>query len=68
MLRRISTPKEMQMPEQLSLFDTPQPNWAQQLQQRLEPQTRDQVLAILADMARAALQPPGVQEVDNDEQ
>ena len=56
------------MPEQLSLFDTPQPNWAQQLQQRLEPQTRDQVLAILADMARAALQPPGVQEVDNDEQ
>jgi len=58
------------MPEQLSLFDTPQPNWAQQLQQRLEPQTRDQVLAILADMARAALQAPapGVQEADNDEQ
>ena len=58
------------MPEQPNLFETPHPSWAQQLHQRLEPQTRDQVLAILADMARTALQAPapGAQEADNDEQ
>jgi len=58
------------MPEQLNLFETPQPSWAQQLHQRLEPQTRDQVLAILVDMARTALQKPvaDAQEGDNDEQ
>ena len=58
------------MPEQLNLFETPQSSWAQQLHQRLEPQTRNQVLAILADMARTALQAPvaDAQAGDDDEQ
>jgi len=70
MLGYISTPKETQMPEQLNLFETPQPSWAQELHLRLEPQTRDQVLAILVDMARTALQArvADAQAGDNDEQ
>jgi hypothetical protein len=59
----------MQMPEQLSLFDTPEPNWAQQLHQRLDPQIRDRLIAILKDMAQAALHPPttDAQEADPNE-
>jgi hypothetical protein len=62
MLSCIPTPLEMQMPEQLSLFDTPQPNWAQQLHQRLDPQIRDRLIAILKDIAQAALHPPTIDE------
>jgi hypothetical protein len=49
---------EMRMPEQLSLFDTPEPNWTQQLHRRLDPRTRDRRIAILIDMAQTALHSP----------
>ena len=58
------------MPEQLSLFDTPEPNWTAQLHQRLDPQMRDRLIAILREMAQAALHPPttDAQEADPNEQ
>jgi hypothetical protein len=60
----------MQMPEQLSLFDTPEPNWTEQLHQRLDPQMRDRLIAILSNMAQTALHPPitDAEESDPDEQ
>lgn len=58
------------MPAQLSLFDTPKPDWAQQLHQRLEPQMRDRLITILREMAQAARHPPttDTQEAKQNEQ
>jgi len=69
MLRCTPTPLEMRMPEQLSLFDPPEPNWVEQLHRRLDPRTRDCLIAVLIDMAQAALHPPtaDAQESDPDE-
>lgn len=57
------------MPGQLSLFDPPEPNWAEQLHRRLDPQTRDCLITVLIDMAQTALHPPTAdpQESDADE-
>ena len=57
------------MPEQLSLFDPPEPNWVEQLHRRLDPRTRDCLITVLIDMARTALHPPtaDAQESDADE-
>ncbi len=57
------------MPEQLCLFDTPEPNWAEQLHRRLDPRIHDRLIAILIEMARTALHPPmtDAQESDPDE-
>jgi hypothetical protein len=59
----------MRMPEQLCLFDTPEPNWAEQLHRRLDPRIHDRLIAILIEMARTALHPPmtDAQESDPDE-
>jgi len=46
------------MPEQLSLFDPPEPSWVEQLHRRLDPRTRDCLIAVLIDMAQTALHPP----------
>jgi len=57
------------MSEQLPLFEALEPTWAKRLRQRLDPQLRDRVKAILVEMAQAALRcpPAGQQEVDPDE-
>jgi len=57
------------MPEQLSRFDIPEPTWSQPLHQRLDPQIRDRLIAILKDRAQAALHPPttDAQEADPNE-
>lgn len=57
------------MPEQLSLFDPPEPNWVEQLHRQLDPRTRDCLIAVLIDMARTALHPPtaDAEESDADE-
>ena len=46
------------MPEQLSLFDPSEPNWAEQLHRRLDPRTHECLIAVLIDMAQTALHPP----------
>lgn len=58
------------MPEQLPLLEMREPTWVERLHQRLDPQRRDQVQAILVEMTRAALSPPAAkrQEADRDEQ
>ena len=57
------------MPEQLSLFDTPDPNWVEQRHRRLDPRTHDRLIAILIAMAQTARHPPmaNAKETDPDE-
>ena len=58
------------MPEQLPLFETREPSWAERLRERLEPPIRERVRAILVEMAQAGLCAPPLrpQEEDRDEQ
>jgi hypothetical protein len=54
------------MPEQLSLFDPPEPNWAEQLHRRLDQRTRECLIAVLIDMAQTALHPPTADAQESD--
>ena len=57
------------MAEQLPLFETREPSWAERLRERLVPPIRERLRAILVEMAQAQLRSPPLrpQEEDRDE-
>jgi TorA maturation chaperone TorD len=55
MLARVFLPKETNMSKQLPLFDPSILPWVRRLWDRIDPEKRQQVLVILAGMARSSL-------------
>lgn len=63
----VNPKKEKAMPQQLLLFDAQEPTWAERLRQGLGAEARRQVIAILAEMARTAVESPLPRDRRDDE-